>query len=140
MTAGRTAGEKPLEWRSVRDADGFVALFAADAVAAIPLPLPGFPVVTAGREELRQAIAESGIDAIGLPDLRVLRRRRLESPNHSLIYVEGHLVLRAGNRTYRTDYMATAMLRGGEISWLALDITSPEAAEDTQGAVAYPVF
>ncbi|WP_067568869.1 nuclear transport factor 2 family protein [Nocardia acidivorans] len=36
-----------------RDADAFVALFAADAVFEIPFVLPGFPNRFEGREEIR---------------------------------------------------------------------------------------
>ncbi|MEV5647695.1 nuclear transport factor 2 family protein [Nocardia sp. NPDC052254] len=101
---------------STRDADGFVAALAADAVFEIPFPIPGVPQRIQGREAIREHLAQrwSGLSGI---EIHGIYPTIYESTDPGVLFVENDVDMTvSGTRARVHTSVNRVHVRDGEIT------------------------
>ncbi|MBF6328478.1 nuclear transport factor 2 family protein [Nocardia transvalensis] len=128
---------------SGRDVEGVMALFAEDSAVVVPFQPPGFPTAMVGRAQIREALALLAIYEPAPFSMRVDTVKKLPQHGRWLAHLEGCMVVRATQRTYRNRYLANFRMEDGKIAHLTVlhnplvqlasyDWISPDDIDDTR--------
>ncbi|RZU20608.1 hypothetical protein EV645_2845 [Kribbella rubisoli] len=88
-----------------RDFEGFVSLFAEDAVLELPFAVQGLPDRLVGREAIREFSLQAAAHAIAIIDLRTVQLHRTTDPEVVIL----ELVTEARHTTTDVPFQATCI-------------------------------
>jgi ketosteroid isomerase-like protein len=88
-----------------RDFEGFVSLFAEDAVLELPFAVQGLPDRLVGREAIREFSLQAAAHAIDIIDLRTVQLHRTTDPEVVIL----ELVTEARHNTTDVPFQATCI-------------------------------
>ncbi|MEV4266962.1 nuclear transport factor 2 family protein [Kribbella sp. NPDC049584] len=88
-----------------RDFEGFVSLFAEDAVLELPFAVQGLPDRLVGREAIREFSLQAAAHAVDITDLRTVQLHRTIDPEVVIL----ELVTEARHTTTDVPFQATCI-------------------------------
>ncbi|WUJ73900.1 nuclear transport factor 2 family protein [Kribbella soli] len=97
--------EQRRQYLIARDFEGFVSLFAEDAVLELPFAVQGLPDRLVGREAIREFSLQAAAHAIAIIDLRTVQLHRTTDPEVVIL----ELVTEARHTTTDVPFQATCI-------------------------------